>query len=150
MPAHRRHLLVGWGHCDPAGMVFYPQYFAWFDQCTAALFAAAGMPLRDLYEAHGILGIPLVDVGARFLAPSRFGDELVAESSVMEWRRSSFLVRHRFFNAGMLAVEGTETRVWTARDPESPGRMKSRPVPQEVIARLAPFHQADEPPPGAK
>lgn len=136
MRIHRQHLRVGWGHCDPAGMVFYPWYFAWFDECTAALFAAAGMPLRELYETHGIVGIPLVDVRARFLAPSMFGDELVAETAVVEWRRSSFLVRHRFFNAGVLGIEGTEVRVWTGRDPTSPGRMKSRPVPREVIERL--------------
>ena len=27
----KKHLLVEWGHCDPAGIVFYPQYLAWFD-----------------------------------------------------------------------------------------------------------------------
>lgn len=137
MLVHRQRLRIGWGHCDPAGIVFYPQYFAYFDECTSALFAAAGLPLPELYAAHGILGIPLVDVRARFLLPSGFGDELTAESAVVEWRKTSFRVRHRLFNAGALAVEGTETRVWTARDPAAPGRMKSRPVPREVIERLS-------------
>ncbi len=25
---------VEWGDCDPAGIVFYPRYFEWFDRCT--------------------------------------------------------------------------------------------------------------------
>jgi 4-hydroxybenzoyl-CoA thioesterase len=133
----KKHLLVEWGHCDPAGIVFYPQYLAWFDDCTTGLFANAGIPTHSLFREHAILGVPLVDVRARFLAPSTFGDELVAESMVTEFRKSSFVVRHQFFKAGVLAVEGLETRVWTGTDPANPERMKSRPLPTEVIERLS-------------
>ncbi len=87
----QKHLLVEWGHCDPAGIVFYPQYLAWFDDCTTALFANAGMPTRALFKSHGIIGVPLVDVRVRFLMPSTFGDELLAESTVTEFRNSSFV-----------------------------------------------------------
>ena len=137
MLVNHKRLLVEWGHCDPARIVFYPQYLAWFDSCTSALFAAAGMPINALFESHGVVGVPLVDVKARFLIPSTFGDELRAESGVTEWRRSSFVVRHRLFKADALAVEGFETRVWTGSDPGNPGRLKSRPLPAEVIERLS-------------
>ena len=133
----QKHLLVEWGHCDPAGIVFYPQYLAWFDDCTTALFSNAGMPTRALFKAHGIVGVPLVDVRVRFLIPSTFNDELLAESTVMEFRKSSFIIRHQFFKAGALAVEGFETRVWAGADPMNPERMKSRPLPAEVIERLS-------------
>ena len=79
--SHKR-LLVEWGDCDPAGIVFYPRYLAWFDDCTTALFLAAGFPIQELFKSHGVLGVPLVDVKARFIVPSSFGDELLAESSV--------------------------------------------------------------------
>jgi len=133
----KKNLLVEWGHCDPAGIVFYPQYLAWFDDCTTALFTNAGMPTRALFRQHAILGVPLVDVRVRFIVPSTFGDELLAESTVTEFRRSSFIIRHQFFKAGTLAVEGFETRVWAGTDPENPERMKSRPLPAEVIERLS-------------
>ena len=45
MVISRRRIRVDWGHCDPAGIVFYPNYFRWFDQCTSALFESAGLPL---------------------------------------------------------------------------------------------------------
>ena len=137
MVTNKRRIRVEWGHCDPAGIVFYPNYLVWFDDCTTALFTNAGMPTRALFRAHAILGVPLVDVRVRFLVPSTFGDELLAESAVTEIRRSSFVIRHQFFKAGVLAVEGFETRVWTATDPVNPERMKSRPLPAEVVERLS-------------
>jgi 4-hydroxybenzoyl-CoA thioesterase len=69
--------------------------------------------------------------------PSTFGDELRAESTVTEFRRSSFVLRHQYFKDQVLAVEGIETRVWAGLDPQDPKRMKSRPLPPEVIARLS-------------
>src|SRR5215472_6168900 len=136
--SHKR-LLVEWGDCDPAGIVFYPQYLKWFDDCTTALFLAAGMPIQHLFKSHGVIGVPLVDVKARFIVPSSFGDELQAESTVLEFRRSSFVLRHQYFkeysNDRVLAVEGFETRVWAGADPQHPKKMKSRPLPPDVIAR---------------
>jgi 4-hydroxybenzoyl-CoA thioesterase len=133
----RKLLLVEWGHCDPAGIVFYPQYLTWFDDCTTALFTNAGMPTRALFKSHGIIGIPLVDVRARFLIASTFGDELIAESTVAEFRNSSFVLQHKFLRAGALAVEGFETRVWAGADHTNPERMKSRPLPADVVHRLS-------------
>ena len=40
--------------------------------------------------------------------------------------------------AGTLAVEGFETRVWVTRDGGDPQRIKSQPIPAEVLARFAP------------
>ncbi|HTP43035.1 MAG TPA: thioesterase family protein [Candidatus Acidoferrum sp.] len=137
MLVNRKRLLVEWGACDPAGIVFYPRYIEWFDDCTTALFLAAGMPIQQLFKSHGVLGFPLVDVKARFIVPSSFGDELIAESTVLEFRRSSFVLRHQYFKGEVLAVEGFETRVWAGLDPQDPKRMKSRPLPPEVIARLS-------------
>jgi 4-hydroxybenzoyl-CoA thioesterase len=56
---------------------------------------------------------------------------------VTEFRRSSFIIRHQFLKAGTLAVEGFETRVWVGTDPAHPERIKSRPLPKEVIERLS-------------
>ena len=49
---------------------------------------------------------------SRFLIPTRFGDDVTIETTVAEFRRSSFDVRHRLSKNGALAVEGFETRVW--------------------------------------
>ena len=66
--------------------------------------------------------------------PSDKRDEI--ESRIAEFRRSSFLVEHRLINAGELAVEGFETRVWAGRDPADPSRLKSQPIPADLMARF--------------
>jgi 4-hydroxybenzoyl-CoA thioesterase len=128
---------VQWGDCDPANIVFYPQYLRWFDECASALFRNAGLTLPELFREHEVVGIPIVDLKVKFLISSGFEDELAAESQVLEWRRSSFLLRHRFFKADALAVEGVETRVWTAIDPNDRSRMKSQPLPRIVVEKLS-------------
>jgi len=91
---------------------------------------------HELASVFGIMGIPLVGSGARFIAPARFGDDIDLTSQVTEFRRSSFDVEHRLLVRGAVAVEGRETRVWAARDPADPDKMKSRPIPAEIIARF--------------
>ncbi len=131
---HRRPVTIEWGDCDPAGIVFYPRYFAMFDASTAALFQAAlGMPKIAWTKHYGMLGIPMVDTRAKFHIPSAYGDEVVIESRVTEFRRASFDVAHRLLKGEALAVEATETRVWTAKDPET-GRIRAIPIPAEVMA----------------
>ena len=134
---HRRRFTIEWGHCDPAGIVFNSRFFEFFDWGTWMLFEAAlGVKPSELASAFGIAGLPLVDAGARFLAPARFGDQVELSSQVREFRRSSFDVEHRLLVGTTVAVEGHETRVWAARDPADPSKMKSRPIPAEVTARF--------------
>ena len=67
---------IQFGDCDPAGIVYYPNYFRFFDNATAAMLTAAfGRNKRSWLAHYGIAGIPMVDTGARFLKPSRFGDQ---------------------------------------------------------------------------
>jgi 4-hydroxybenzoyl-CoA thioesterase len=130
---NRKTIHIEWGDCDPAQIVHFPRYFAYFDACTAGLFKRVGLPKRKMLKTYGIIGIPLVDVRASFMAPSRFSDTVVVESEVTEWRRSSFSVRHRLFNKSVLAVECFEVRVWAAASAADPERIEGKPVPREVI-----------------
>ena len=136
MLTNTRTIHVEWGDCDPAGIVYYPRYFEWFDSCTQALFARAGLPKPEMLKRYNIAGIPMVDTRARFVIPSKFGDDVTVETTITAFRRSSFDVQHRLLKDGALAVEGFETRVWVARDPEDPERIKSQAIPEDVIARF--------------
>jgi 4-hydroxybenzoyl-CoA thioesterase len=78
-----------------------------------------------------------VEAGAKFMMPCRFDDEVVVESEVSEWGRTSFTVRHRVLKEGKLAVEGFEKRVWAAPHPERAGAIQPQPVPAEIIASLS-------------
>jgi 4-hydroxybenzoyl-CoA thioesterase len=134
---YRRQFTIEWGHCDPAGIAFNSRFFEFFDWSSWLLFERAlGVRPSDLGTTFGILGIPLVDARARFLKPAKFNDLAEIASEVSEFRRSSFEVRHLISIGGELAVEGSETRVWAAQDPNDPVKLKTLPIPAAVIERF--------------
>lgn len=128
---------VAWGDCDPAEIVFYPNYFAWFDAATWRLFAAAGLSRRTLLEEFGVAGHPLVEATSRFLGSAAFGDRLSIASRIEHWGTKSFRVLHQVSGAdGSLKAEGRESRVWAMADPDHPGKLKGFAIPGEVIRRF--------------
>ena len=132
-----RQLTIEWAHCDPAGIVFNPRFFEFFDSNTWMLFEKAlGVKPQDLAAAYNIFSIPLVDARANFMRPSRFGDTIEVVSRVSAFRRSSFSVEHRIINKGETAVEGEEIRVWAARDNSDPEKIAAVAIPADVIARF--------------
>jgi 4-hydroxybenzoyl-CoA thioesterase len=133
---NRRTVQIQWGDCDPAGIVYFPRYFEIFDNCTEAAFEAVGWLKPRLIQEFGIVGFPAVDIKGRFVEPSSFGDSVVVETCVYGFGRSSFRVHHRLLRDRTLAVEGHEVRVWSAKDPQRPGRLHGVPVPQQIIDLL--------------
>jgi 4-hydroxybenzoyl-CoA thioesterase len=132
-----RNVRIEWCDCDPAGIIFYPRYFEMFDTSTTVLIERAlGMNKIDYLKAYAFAGHPLVETRARFRLPTRFGDEVAIETALVECGRSSFKVEHRLTKAGALAVEGFETRVWVVRPADDPTRIRSQPIPPEVLARF--------------
>jgi len=137
MLTNTRKVRIEWGDCDPAGIVFYPRYFEMFETCIAALFErATGLTKYQMLKTYAFSGYPVVQARAQFLSPAKYGDDVIAETSIGEFRRSSFDVHHRVVNGDRVSVEGFETRVWVARDPDDPGKIKAAPIPQEVIDRF--------------
>jgi 4-hydroxybenzoyl-CoA thioesterase len=136
MLVNTRLVRIEWGDCDPAGIVYYPRYLAFFDACTGALFERAlGMTKPQYLKAYTFDGHPLVKAHVRFVIPTTFGDDVTIESTIVEFHRSSFDVRHRLLKGGKLAVDGSETRVWVKSDPVG-GKLKGTPVPRGVIERM--------------
>jgi len=138
MLTNRRTTRVEWGDCDPAGIIFYVRYFDFFDVSTTMLLERAlGMKKVEYLKAYDFLGHPLAETRAKFRLPTRFGDEVSIETKLVAIGRSSFKLEHRLIHGEALAVEGTETRVWVVRDPADPKRIKSHPIPADVVAKLA-------------
>jgi 4-hydroxybenzoyl-CoA thioesterase len=126
---------VEFGDCDPAGIVYFPNFFRWMDAASRHFFIHRGVPpWRDTERDWGVLGTPLVDVQARFIAPASYGDRLRIDTAVTEWRRKSFVQRHRIWRGGQLLVEGTEVRVFAARAVDGSAGIRAVPIPPQVRA----------------
>jgi 4-hydroxybenzoyl-CoA thioesterase len=137
MLTNTRLIRVQWGDCDPAGIVFYPRYFEWFDACTILLFEkATGMIKKKMLETYNGAGLVLLEARAVFKIASHYGEDLEIETGVTEFRRSSFFVHHMVTKGGVLALEGLETRLWTVRDPQDGDKIRSASMPVEIRAAL--------------
>src|ERR1700759_4890834 len=136
MFVHSRDVQIQWGDCDPANIVYYPRYFEMFDDSTSIMFEAAGFSKQDIIKKYGLVGIPMVDTRAKFYIASTHGDWITIESRVESFKRSSFGVIHKVFKADALAIGAFEPRVLVGRHPDDPARLKSAPMPQEIIERF--------------
>ena len=122
--------------CDNAQMVFYPNYFQWFDRATQNMFNEVGLPWSKMWPDYNIAGVPLVDAQATFIAPLRMEDEIIIESWVEDWTGKVGIVRHNIIKGKMPHVEGTEKRVWAINDPETSKGIRAIPMPKEILDRL--------------
>jgi 4-hydroxybenzoyl-CoA thioesterase len=127
--------VIEWGDCDPAEIVFNPNFFAFFDHGTALLYGAAGWTKKEMLRIFGGAGCPLISTSAEFRAPCSYGDAVAITSTIVKVGRTSFEIGHELRKGETLCVVGTEVRVWTVRDPES-GVLKSAPLPEELRLRF--------------
>ena len=126
---------VEWGDCDAAGIVFYPNFFAWFDTAFQRMTRARGFGHRVIRERYGIVGLPIVDANAAFRSPASFDDVLTVSAAVGHWGRSSLKVDYRVMLADRLVAEGYEKRVWVRR--RTDGGLEGVAIPQEFRAALS-------------
>ena len=131
---------VEWAHCDPAGIIFNPNYYLWMDAGTHALIQQAGFDLvgrvRDEPLFHGC---PLVASNMDFMKPLYFGDVTTLKSRVEKFGNTSFVVAHEFLRGDDPApvATGSETRVWGYSEADDPRKLKAVPVPEDVRAMLS-------------
>jgi 4-hydroxybenzoyl-CoA thioesterase len=134
---------VGWGDCDPAGIVFYPRFYAWMDMVSHVLAREMGIPRESMIPpGTDMLGFPVVGTQAEYLTPARMDDVLEVRTWVSRVGRSSLSLRHEIVrvddhNGGNdeLLVRGREDRVFIGRDER--GMMRSRELTEPMRTALA-------------
>ena len=94
MRSFRTERRIRFSDCDPAGIVFYPQYFVLFNGAMEDWVDALGVGFSELVARRRI-GMPSVRIEADFQAISRFGDavslqleveKLGGKSLTLAWR----------------------------------------------------------------
>lgn len=95
--------IVRFQHCDPAGIVFYPQCFVLFHEVLEDWFNdGLGVDYAKFIGTER-LGIPTVSIQAEFIAPSKHGEFLRFGLQVQGVGKSSIKLR-------LTACAGAELR----------------------------------------
>ncbi|HEX7404014.1 MAG TPA: thioesterase family protein, partial [Usitatibacter sp.] len=87
-----REKRVRFHHCDPAGIVFYPQYFVLFHELMEDWFRE-GLGLDYTAFVAGGHGLPTVKVECEFLASNPLGDVIAFELAIEQLGNSSLTLR---------------------------------------------------------
>ena len=96
---------IEFGDCDPAKIVWYPNYLKWVDAASRHFFVQCGVPSwRETERSMGILGTPVVDTHARFIKTASYGDELEIHVSISDWRQKSFVMDYKIFRGDDLGL----------------------------------------------
>ena len=129
---------VQFGDCDPAGIVFFPNFSKWMDASSLHFFMECGVPpWRELVKTTGIIGTPLVEINTKFFRPATYGETLQITTSIQEWRNKVFIQKHVVKRGDDVLCEGFETRAFVIHPPEEPHRIKAIPVPEDIKAKCS-------------
>jgi len=124
---------VEFGDCDPAGIVWFPNFFRWIDAASRNFFAGCGVPRwEETARALGVIGTPLVDTHTRFVKAASYGDTLEIAVRITEWRDKSFVQTYRVTRGDELILECEEVRIFAAK--REGGGIRAVPVPPEIRA----------------
>jgi len=124
---------IAWGDCDEAGIVFYPNYFYWFDYAFQQLLRGRGLGLREIRQRFGAVA-PIVQAHADFTAPARYDDPLDITVAVQAAGERRFRVDYGLGVNGKAIATGHEVRAWALVNAD--GSLKGAPVDPEFLASL--------------
>ncbi len=135
-----RPYTIRFAHCDPAGIVFYPQYFVLLNDHVEDWFAQAlGTDFRALHEDRR-LGVPTVHLSCDFTAPSRLGDIVDFSLTVTRLGNASVTLSRSASCNGQNRL--TLTQVLTCLDMNT-GR--ACPWPDDIRAAMTEYLEAETP-----
>jgi acyl-CoA thioester hydrolase len=84
---HEIKTRVRYADTDTMGVVYYANFFVWFESGRIELLRSRGIVYRDV-EQLGMF-IPVVEAHANYKAPARFDDELLVRTRLTKLGKSS-------------------------------------------------------------
>ena len=122
---------VEFGDCDPARIVWFPNFFRWIDAASRNFFIQCGVPTwTETEKTLGVIGTPLVDTKAKFIATATYGDELHFHTSISEWSTKSFVQLYRVTKDGQAIMECEEVRIFAGH--RDGGGIRALPIPDDI------------------
>ncbi len=126
---HRTTLRVRYGETDKAGVAWHGSYIAWLEVARCELLRAHGIDYAR-FEVEEQLFLTVAGIELKYLAPSRYDEELVIESGLQNVEGASARFAQRILRGTQLLTEAV-VRVACVD-----GGGKVRPFPRHLKAAL--------------
>lgn len=128
-----REIIVRFEHCDAAGIMFYPRFFALVNETVEDWFASLGFDFKTLH-VNQRKGVPTVRLESEFVAPVRMGDVLKQSLGVEALGNASLELKHLAVVGDRAVARFDQTLVFTDLN-----AMKAEPWPAGLRAAIAKF-----------
>ena len=125
-------LRVRFHECDPQGVVFNANYFAYFDIALTEMWREAFGSYGDVVASG--TDVVVVEAGATFRAPARFDDELDVELGIDRLGTTSMVTATTIRRDGEVLVEGRMVHVFV-----DAATLAKQPIPDRLRAGLEAF-----------
>ena len=130
--------LIRFSDCDPAGIVFYPQYFVMFNGLMEDwVDGPLGIGFADLVAQRRV-GLPTVRLEADFQSVSRFGDDVALSLEVEKLGGKSITLALRCTAAGSGEVRMAVRQVVVTTSLETHRAIE---IPADLRAAIEAFGQ---------
>ena len=129
----QRERVIRFSECDPAGIVFYPQYFVMFNDVLEDWFSDELGVGFDTLVVERRIGVPTVRLEVDFSAVSRMGDEVVLSLAIERLgRRSLTLALRCESREGEVRMAARQVLVTTSLDTH-----RAVDIPTDIRAAIA-------------
>jgi acyl-CoA thioester hydrolase len=106
VPSSRSTVRVRYAETDKMGVVYYANYFVWFEVARADLLRSLGWSYREM--EHDGISLPVIEAHCEYVRPARYDDELEirAEGRLLSPVRMEFSYEVRLLPNPTVAASG--------------------------------------------
>lgn len=123
---------VRWADADAQGVVFYPEYFVYFDVAMTEYMRRMGL------DGAGMEEFVTVHAEADYRGSARWDDEIEVGVRCMRLGRSSMTLAFGVFRGEDVLTEGQNTYVHI-----DPGAQAPEPLPEELVETILDFERVE-------
>ncbi|MFV0385898.1 acyl-CoA thioesterase [Paracoccus sp. (in: a-proteobacteria)] len=125
-------ITVRHGNCDPAGIVYTPEFFHFFNQAIEAWFCdCLGIDYYDMLGRRRV-GLGYAEAASAFFTPCMVGEKLMIHVAVEHVGTKSYSLVLHALKDGTEALRGRFTTVTTSLDTH-----RAIPIPEDLKAALS-------------
>ncbi|MDX3894616.1 thioesterase family protein [Pusillimonas sp.] len=125
-----------WSECDPAGIIFFPNYTRWMTDGLSEFLLSLGIDPNAPRDDGARGGLPIVQLSMQFFEAPPLHVMVRHEIRVEKVGKKSLTLAHRFWQDQSLLAEANETRVWAAHSVGRESSIQARPIPDSVRTLL--------------
>lgn len=101
---YRFSFCVPYAHVDQMRVVYYANYFVYFEMARTALLKEAGLSYRDM-EKNGVM-LPVVEAHCDYRQPARYEDLIEVRSTCLPFKGPRLRIHYNVYRDDVLLATG--------------------------------------------